>query len=287
MLKDWRYKIAYTTSKTKKTTKRKTRKKEPTLQDLATNLIEDFATTFIRNKFDDLEDFLEKRKTPKKKDLKPRKRFVHIDNTKKPPRKRVISPSKTLTQSQILQTADELKVEPAAIQAVVEVESSGGGFLSDGRPKILFEGHIFWSLIEGKGLRPRKLCKGNEDILYPRWTKRYYKGGAAEHDRLERAKRIHKEAALSSASWGMFQVMGFNYYVTDYKNVSDFVEAQYESEYEHLQAFIGFVKSKDLLKHLRTCNWAKFASGYNGKSYRKNKYDDRLAAAYRKFKKNP
>jgi len=291
MLKDWRYKISY--SSRKKTTK--SRKKETSLQDLATDFIEDVATNFIRDKFDDLEDFLQKRKTPKKKEAKPvvrkRKGFIHRDHTKNKPRptpkKNVKTNAKTLTFSQINNFAKQLKIDPATMRAVIEVESSGAGFLPDGRPKILFEGHIFWSLLEGKGMKPRKLCKGNENILYPRWTKKHYIGGAAEHDRLERAKRIHEEAALSSASWGMFQVMGFNYYVTDYKNVEDFAAAQYISELEHLKAFVGFVKSKKLLPHLRNRDWAKFASGYNGRSYKKNKYDEKLEAAYRKFKFSP
>ena len=291
MLKDWRYKITYST--TKKTTK--SRKKEPSLQDIAADFIEDVATNFIRDKFEDLEDFLQKRKTNKEQESKPvirkRKGFIHRDHTKNKPRptpnKNTKTGGKTLTFNQINNFAKQLKIEPAAMRAVIEVESSGGGFLPDGRPKILFEGHIFWSLLEGKGMKPRKLCKGNGDILYPRWTKKHYKGGAAEHDRLERAKRIHEEAALSSASWGMFQVMGFNYYVTDYKNVSDFAAAQYLSELEHLKAFIGFVESKKLLPHLRSHDWAKFARGYNGRSYKKNKYDEKLTVAYRKFKFSP
>lgn len=295
-----------TTNKKKTTTKRtvkaKTKRKksdeyegEPTLKEVVTGFIDSALTNFIRDKFEDFDDFLEKRTAPKKKDIPPiirqKKGFIHRDHTKRKPKskpKKIIETNaKTLTFSQINNFANDLKIDPAAMRAVIEVESSGGGFLPDGRPKILFEGHIFWSLIEAKGLKPRKLCKGNEDILYSRWTKKHYKGGAAEHDRLERAKAIHEQAALSSASWGMFQVMGFNYYVTDYRNVTDFVEAQYASELEHLKAFIGFVTSNKLLDHLRTRDWAKFACGYNGKSYKKNKYDERLEAAYQKFKYQP
>jgi len=290
-----------TTSKKKTTTKTKRKKKseykgEPTLKEVVTGLIDNAVTSFIRKKFEDFDDYLEEKTTPKKKQttkpvVRQRKGFIHRDHTKKPtkakPKKPTKSDSKILTFSQINNFAEALEIEPAAMRAVIEVESSGGGFLPDGRPKVLFEGHIFWSLIEAKGLKPRKLCKGNEDILYPRWTKKHYKGGTAEHDRLERAKSIHKEAALSSASWGMFQVMGFNYYVTDYRNVTDFAAAQYLSELEHLKAFIGFVKTKDLLAHLRRRDWAKFARGYNGKSYKKNRYDERLETAYQQFKRQP
>src|ERR671917_272606 len=57
---------------------------------------------------------------------------------------------------------------------VYTVESNGSGFLKDGRPRILFEGHIFWKQLTDKGIPPGPYVKGNEDILYPKWTKQYY-----------------------------------------------------------------------------------------------------------------
>lgn len=190
---------------------------------------------------------------------------------------------KLLTADQINKAAKSIDVKPAAIRAVVEVESSGGGFLKCGRPKILFEGHIFWTQLQAKGISPSKHKAGHEDILYPSWTRKHYKGGAAEYDRLNKALQINRKAALASASWGMFQVMGFNYFVTEYKDIETFVKAQYESEYEHLKAFLGFVERNRLTGHLKARNWAKFASGYNGKDYKKNRYDEKLAAAYKRW----
>ena len=55
-------------------------------------------------------------------------------------------------------------------------------------------------------------------------------GGLKEYDRLERARAIHREAADSSASWGLAQIMGFNYQVSGCKSVSEFVEMMTESE---------------------------------------------------------
>jgi len=188
---------------------------------------------------------------------------------------------KTLKEQDIRLVARMLGVEAAALKAVIEVESSGGGFLKSGRPKILFEGHVFWNFIGAKGLKPKLLQKGNEDILYPTWTRRFYKGGEGEYERLNRAKAIHEEAALSAASWGMFQVMGFNYRMMKYPSVQAFVKDQYVSEFEHLKAFMAFIENRRLVGHLRNKNWAKFASGYNGRDYRKNRYDEKLAWAYR------
>jgi hypothetical protein len=45
------------------------------------------------------------------------------------------------TEADFEQAAALLKCDVAAIKAVAEVESSSNGFLSDGRVKILFEGH--------------------------------------------------------------------------------------------------------------------------------------------------
>ncbi len=191
--------------------------------------------------------------------------------------------NKRLQPREITLAAQSLGVEVACLKAVIEVESSGSGFLPSGRPKILFEGHVFWNHLLAKGMKPKKWRRGNEDILYPNWTRKHYKGGEREHKRLEKAKKIHEEAALSACSWGLFQVMGFNFRMTEYKTIQTFVEAQYISEFEHLKAFMAYIKGRKLEGHLKRKDWAKFAAGYNGRDYRKNKYDDRLEAAYRRF----
>jgi len=48
-----------------------------------------------------------------------------------------------ISENQFSTSAKSLNVEVASIKAVAEVESSGDGFLADGKPKILFEPHIF------------------------------------------------------------------------------------------------------------------------------------------------
>jgi len=108
----------------------------------------------------------------------------------------------SLTETDFKHAAEQLGVEVAAIKAVIEVETGNrGGFLTVGKPVILFEGHIFWRQLKSRGIDPAKYQKDNEDILYPKWTKTHYRGGLKEYDRLERARAIHREAADSSASW--------------------------------------------------------------------------------------
>jgi hypothetical protein len=191
---------------------------------------------------------------------------------------------KLLSETDLINLAKELGVELAAIKAVNEVESSGRGFFTSSKPKILFEGHVFWKRLKIHGLKPEKFTTGNEEILYPKWTKKYYKGGEKEYERLNKAKAIDEAAALESASWGLYQIMGYHYKICGYNSIKSFVEAMYKSEGYHLRAFGKFIQSEGLVKHLKNKDWAKFARGYNGPGYAENKYDVKIAAAYKKYK---
>ena len=188
-----------------------------------------------------------------------------------------------VTEADFIRNAEELGVDVAAVMAVKEVESSGKGFLAPNKPVILFEGHIFWSQLKDRGINPEDHLEGNEDILYPKWTKEHYKGGIAEYDRLERAKLIDEEAAVCSASWGLFQIMGFNHKVCGCETVQDFVTAMSENEGRHLDLFASFVRNNSLVQYLRDKDWAGFARRYNGPAYAENRYDEKLSAAYEKF----
>lgn len=177
-----------------------------------------------------------------------------------------------------------LDVEPAALRAVKEVESGRyGGFFEPGKPVILFEGHIFWGQLKKRGLDPQKLAADNGDILYPTWEKGRYRGGVGEYERLERARAIHREAADASASWGMFQIMGFNYAACGEKSVAGFVEMMHRSELHQLLLSARFIRSAGMLPALRQKNWAEFARRYNGPAYARNRYDAKLSEAYARF----
>src|SRR5205809_7535455 len=105
-----------------------------------------------------------------------------------------------LTEQQFAGAATTLNCEPAAIKAVNQVESSGSGFRTDGRPKILFEGHIFWKQLLRTGKDPKAIQAGNEDVLYPVWDlsqiRPFYK--MDQFVRLNKAIAIDEDAALKS-----------------------------------------------------------------------------------------
>lgn len=172
--------------------------------------------------------------------------------------------------------AKELNCEVAAIRAVAEVESLDGGFLPDGRPKILFERHVF-----------HKRTHGIYSALHPDISNSkpggYGSQGANQHVRLGKASGLNRIAALQSASWGMFQIMGYHWHVLGYKTLQEFINAMYESESKQLEAFVRFIKVNNLADELRNKQWAKFARAYNGPNYAKNKYDTKMATAYNKY----
>jgi hypothetical protein len=178
-----------------------------------------------------------------------------------------------LTDQDIEEAARRLGCDVAAVRAVAQVESSGGGFLPDGRPKILFESHKF------SGLTGGRYDTAHPDISTPTWVRNYL-GGAAEYDRLAKAIALDREAALKSASWGLFQILGSNHSAVGYDDVEAYVAAQSKSEGEHLRCFVNFVVHEGLADHLKKHEWEEFARHYNGPGYKENKYDTKIAQAY-------
>src|SRR5579875_3050149 len=110
---------------------------------------------------------------------------------------------RALTQADIEQAAAALGCEPAAINAIVEVESPRSGFLPDGRVVILFERHVFWRQLDGIGWDPGSLNIPPGICSQQRGG---YVGGAAEYTRLAQAAQYNSEAAYRACSWGRFQL---------------------------------------------------------------------------------
>ena len=194
----------------------------------------------------------------------------------------LLNGTKRITEQDMQQAATDLDVDLASIKAVTTVESRGSGFLSDGRPAILFERHI---------MRRRLAELGRDVDLLQRYLPEIingvpggYKGGSAEHDRLYLAQQVDFDSAVESASWGLFQIMGFHWQVLGYESAKAFARAMNQSEGQQLDAFVRFIKADaGLHRALRSKNWADFAARYNGPAYSKNQYDVKLAEAYKEF----
>jgi hypothetical protein len=164
-----------------------------------------------------------------------------------------------LSEADLDAAAAELGCERAVIDAVCDVESSGGGFLADGRPKILFEAHAFHTATGGRWDRT------NPNISSPTWDRSLYgASGGHQYDRLAEAIALDRNAALESASWGRFQIMGNNYAAAGFANAETLVNAMCDREAAHLGAFIAFCRKNGLVDALQHHDWPTFARKYNG-----------------------
>lgn len=184
-----------------------------------------------------------------------------------------------LEEDDFERAAQELGVEVAAIKAVCGVEAPRGGFNPDDTPVTLFEGHKFHAFTGG-------LYDGEvPDLSYPKWTRQFYgHTWEAEQDRLQRAIALDQEAAYMAASWGKFQLMGFNFADCGFETVDAFVDAMRDSEDAQLEAFVHFIRHAGLGVFMNAHDWANFAHSYNGPGYKDNQYDVKLAQGYARAK---
>lgn len=200
--------------------------------------------------------------------------------------------------------ARRLGCEAKLVKAFTMVEAPNGGFNSDETPVILYERHYFYRqlmLYKKPGESDEKraqlrdwLCENQRDICYPKPLtfakflpsgapvdpRDRYGASSQQYERLKRAQQYSDSAALESASWGRFQIMGENWSRIGWKSVQAFVRAMYASERDHLDAFIGFVRSKPpLVQAMQKKDWANIAKYYNGTA-QVSYYGPRLEQAY-------
>jgi len=180
-----------------------------------------------------------------------------------------------LQQQDFQNAADIIGCDAKAIKAVATVESSRSGLDPEGFPVTLFEGQWFHRLTGGK------YDADYPSLSYPNWTRAFYGSTwQAEKARLAKAATLDHDAAMQSASWGLFQIMGLNYRKCGFATVQDFVNAMCQGEGSQLKAFVKFIQASGLDGYLKSHNWAAFAKGYNGPQYAQNQYDTKLAAAF-------
>ena len=181
--------------------------------------------------------------------------------------------SRSLTIDDYARAADVIGCRREVIQAVAEVESLGRCYLASGRVVILFEAHVF-----------SRLTGHRHDATHPtissaKRNRLLYRGGEAEFTRLELALQLDPDAALQSASWGGFQIMGFNAEKAGFANAHHMAFAMQEKEQRHLDAFVSFIRHEGLGDALMRNEFEAFALGYNGPAYAENRYPQRIRAA--------
>lgn len=175
-----------------------------------------------------------------------------------------------VTDSQIAAFALRLGCTTKQLRAVARVESGGSAFDNFGRPKILFERHIFHRLTDGQwdGTAFSNASPGGYDESS--WSK------------LTQAAAKNPDAAFSSASWGKFQVIGAHWNTLGYASPIALAYSTVMDEAASYELLARFIEKNGLSGALArlstdTASCTPFARGYNGPAQRG--YDAKLAAA--------
>jgi hypothetical protein len=184
--------------------------------------------------------------------------------------------------------ANENGIAPAALLAVVEIESAGKPFEADGMtPRFLFERHKFYEELEDHAEGKLKLAI-QQGLAHKAWKRstQYADQGTSSGrlNLLSRASEIDKECAYLSCSWGLGQTMGNLHKRLGFPSAVAMVEAMVEGGIRaQIDLMVRFIRDKGLDKYLARRAWAAFARGYNGPRYEENKYDTKLAKAYARW----
>jgi hypothetical protein len=179
--------------------------------------------------------------------------------------------SAPLTSTDFNAALAALGVDAPSAWSILEVESGKAGYLPDRRPQILFERAVFHTRTNGA------YDATNPGISAPTWGG--YSGGAAEYARLAEAYALDPDAALQSASWGIAQIMGFNFSAAGYSSAADFVQDACASEAAQLRAFQSFLLHTGIAASLQAKDWDSVARKYNGTG-QVSVYSKRLSTSY-------
>jgi hypothetical protein len=186
------------------------------------------------------------------------------------------------------EVAASLGCAPSGLAAILRIESSGHGFAADGRCIVRFENHIFHS----------QWGKSNEELFkkhfkfdaHQSWTGHQWRPDEGEWrschtsqeqewETLEFARSLAEEGALNSASYGIGQIMGFNHAAAGFNSVKEMVDHMNGSIRPQLEGIFGFVqRNHTCLEGLRSKDYVKFATGYNG-SGKAAEYGGEIAGA--------
>lgn len=227
-----------------------------------------------------------------------------------------------ITEEEWKNAAVAIECEPEVLKAIAQVESGGRNAFwrlnkADGAniPAILYERHYFSNATK------QKYDKDHPDISWPTGYRKkdqlgkadtkmsdgqvdaddIYNDYASAYLRLINAYRLDPNAALTSCSWGKFQVMGANYELCGLDDVVNFAKTMCTSDAKQIELLASFIRKKppawkdpknkalgkevSLWDAVKSKDWAAIAFNYNGPAYKKYNYDTLLEAAYEKYKK--
>lgn len=183
-------------------------------------------------------------------------------------------------ESEVRSAAADWNIEPAALLAVVEVESDGVALAEvDGRmlPPIRYEHHVFHRQIK-PAARAAAVAAG---LATPRWGQRANPRSQRERYALfERARGVDAEAAYAACSWGVGQVLGENARWLDFESAEALAAQCFTGVRGQVDVMLRFIRRRGLVHALAETDWTAFALGYNGPLHAQHDYAGRMARAY-------
>lgn len=179
--------------------------------------------------------------------------------------------SKQLSDSQVSDLACKYGISYASLKAVIEVESGGIGFASDGKIIIQFE--------------PSWFKRKSPYTPSGKWSQNGVERQSQEWIAFNDAFSKNPNAAMESTSIGLMQVMGFHYSLLGFKTVGAMWDFAKVSEANQLELGLKFIKSNTKMYNaLKKNDFNTFAYYYNGSAYKKFNYHTRMQTAYNKYK---
>jgi hypothetical protein len=160
---------------------------------------------------------------------------------------------KNLVDQAISETGS--KIEPAALQAFISVESGGRGFCpTTGKIMIQFEPHWF--------MRKSPYSPSGK------WSINKIERQSKEWEAFNSAFSHNPDAAMQSTSIGLPQIMGFHYARLGHQTVGDMWDDFKVGELNQVKALIKFIETdRRLLRALLEKDWHLVAYIYNGAGY--------------------
>ncbi|MER9662264.1 N-acetylmuramidase domain-containing protein [Mesorhizobium sp. M0195] len=187
--------------------------------------------------------------------------------------------AKRITDLDIPRIGAIIGVGEDEIHAFMDVEAAGSGFDAKGRPKLLFEPHVFYRNLSGA----KRTAAVKAGLAYAKWGAEPYPKDS--YQRLIAAMALDQMAALKSASWGLTQILGENFKAAGFPSVQTMVQAFMDDEAAHLEATVKLLVAWKVDDDLRAHRWPVVAETWNGPGYKKNRYDSKLASAYAKWQR--
>lgn len=180
--------------------------------------------------------------------------------------------AEAVSDADIALFAQRLGCTPKQLKVVAAVESGGSGFDRHGRPKILFERHLFHRFTNGKfSVSP---CSNPHGGGY----------GEDSWEKLGQAAGKSVFKAFEAVSWGKFQVLGMWWDELGYPSPLEMAYSTVASETAHYEMLVRYIEHNAMQDEVRalSANPATnraFARGYNGPAYTRFAYDQKLAKA--------